>query len=244
MTDLHTHILPAMDDGAKDVQTSLAMLGRAQEQGVRHLALTPHFYREDERPERFLARRAESWDKLRGAMGSSASCFPELVLGAEVAWVPGIHRWEGLDRLCLGESRYLLLELPDTPWRGSMIDQIYDMMDSSAVTPILAHLDRYLSTQKPDHIRELLHMGIPFQISAEPMLHLLRRGKLLRQLAGNPHWMLISDCHNLTSRPPNLGAGMAQIEKKLPPEAVSAIKRNSRRIFEQAAGKEDLYAPK
>ena len=177
MTDLHTHILPHMDDGARDVETSLAMLVEQRAQGVQRLALTPHFYREEERYERFLIRRQKSWERLRLAMEQSGERFPELVLGAEVAWVPGIHCWDELEQLCIGASRHLLLELPDSPWRSSMIDQIYDMMDSSGVIPVLAHLERYFTTQKPDYIRELLHMGVSVQISAEPMLHLLQRGK-------------------------------------------------------------------
>ena len=57
MTDLHTHILPGMDDGAKDAAAAAAMLRMEAEQGVTGVALTPHFYRADETPERFLARR-------------------------------------------------------------------------------------------------------------------------------------------------------------------------------------------
>lgn len=244
MTDLHTHILPTMDDGARDVEMSLAMLAEQRVQRVERVALTPHFYRDEERPERFLARRKKSWDKLRLAMEQSGEGFPDLVLGAEVTWVPGLHRWDELRQLCYGQSSYLLLELPDSPWRGSMIDQIYDMMDSSGVTPVLAHLERYFRTQKPDYIRELFRMGVPVQISAEPMLHLFQRGKVLGNIRGNPNCMLISDCHNLTARRPNLGPGMAQIEKNLSRETVSAMRSSSRRIFELAAGKEKCYASK
>lgn len=244
MTDLHTHILPGMDDGARDVETSLAMLAEQRAQGIRRAALTPHFYRDEERPEHFLERRKRAWDKLCLAMERTGEEFPALVLGAEVTWVPGLHRWDELRRLCIGESAYLLLELPDSPWRSSMIDQICDMMDSSGVIPILAHLERYFTTQKPDYIRELLRLGLPVQISAEPMLHLLQRGKLLRQIRGNPNCMLISDCHNLTTRRPNLGPGMAQIKKHLSPEGAAAMNRNSCRIFELAAGKENSYASK
>jgi protein subunit release factor B len=55
MTDLHTHILPGMDDGSPDVETSIAMLRMEAEQGVHTVVLTPHFYRDRERPEHFLS---------------------------------------------------------------------------------------------------------------------------------------------------------------------------------------------
>ena len=53
MTDLHTHILPGMDDGAKTVEDSLAMLRMEYDQGVDTVVLTPHFYRDRENPKHF-----------------------------------------------------------------------------------------------------------------------------------------------------------------------------------------------
>lgn len=244
MTDLHTHILPGMDDGAKDVETSLAMLALEWEQRVRGVALTPHFYRDEERPERFFARRQRAWEHLLRGIEQSGTPCPDLVLGAEVAWVPGMNRWDELDRFCIGKSRYLLLELPDHTWQSSMFDQIYDMMDSGGVTPVLAHLERYFRGQKPDHIRELLKMGVPVQISAEPLLHMVQRFSLLQKIRGNSNCMLISDCHNLTGRRPNLGPAAAQVRRSLPPEQLSAMRHCSRRIFDAAAGKEHEYASK
>ena len=244
MTDLHTHILPGMDDGARDVPTALAMLRQQRKQGVDRVALTPHFYRDEESPERFFARRARAWDKLSQAMAQSEEGFPDLVLGAEVCWVPGIHRWEAPERFCLGNSPYLLLELPDTPWRTSMFDQIYDLMDSSEVIPILAHVERYFRTQKAEHIRELFRMGVPLQVSAAPMLRLLERGSVLRRVGDNPNCFLISDCHDLTNRVPNLGPGMAQIEKRLGADRAADMRALSREIFRRAAQKEDHHASK
>ena len=89
MTDLHTHILPGMDDGAPDVETSLAMLREEARQGVDTVVLTPHFYRDRERPEHFLARRARAADRLNSAIqalpGEERRAMPRLILGAEVA---------------------------------------------------------------------------------------------------------------------------------------------------------------
>ena len=57
MTDLHTHILPGMDDGAKDAQMSIAMLRAQRDQGVDTVVLSPHFYGDREDVDRFLRRR-------------------------------------------------------------------------------------------------------------------------------------------------------------------------------------------
>lgn len=244
MIDLHTHILPDMDDGARDVATSLAMLRAQQAQGVTGVALTPHFYRDEERPARFFERRKESWKRLLEALDETEEEVPSLALGAEVAWVPGLCRWDDLSRYCIGYSRYLLLELPDSPWHSRILDELYDLMSSQNVIPVLAHLERYFKSQKPDHLQKLLHMGVPVQISAGPMLRTLERFSLAKKIKGNPHCLLISDCHNLTSRPPNLGPGLAGAKKNLPQEQISGMIANSDRIFAQAIRKEDHDAPK
>ena len=64
MIDLHTHILPRMDDGAKTVEEALQMLRAEAEQGVEAVALTPHYYRTKEQPTAFLTRRREAMDQL------------------------------------------------------------------------------------------------------------------------------------------------------------------------------------
>lgn len=234
MTDLHTHILPGMDDGAKDVKTSLAMLRAQQEQGMTGLALTPHFYRDEERPERFFARRKESWKRLLEKLDETQEDVPSLALGAEVSWVPGLHRWDDLRRYCIGYSPYLLLELPDAPWRSGMLDELYDLAGSGEIVPVLAHLERYFGSQKSDHVEHLLGMGVPVQISAGSMLHMLERMRLAKRIRSNPDCLLISDCHNLTSRPPNLLQGMKAAEKSLGTEQIARMKANSRKIFVRA----------
>ena len=64
MTDIHSHILPGMDDGSRSTEESLAMLAASAAQGVRAIAATPHFYAMENSPEEFLARRAAAVARL------------------------------------------------------------------------------------------------------------------------------------------------------------------------------------
>ena len=102
MTDLHTHILPGMDDGAKTPEESLQMLRMERDQGVDTVVLTPHFYRDREWPERFLARRRASAEALRDALMAlpeeEIRNMPRLILGAAVAWVPNLPEMTELSR--------------------------------------------------------------------------------------------------------------------------------------------------
>ena len=67
MTDLHTHILPEMDDGAADLEAALILLTMQANQGVERIALTSHYNCDEQTPEEFLQRRAASWEKLKTA---------------------------------------------------------------------------------------------------------------------------------------------------------------------------------
>ena len=219
MKDLHTHILPGMDDGAKTVEESLKMLRMEREQGVDTVALTPHFYRDRERPERFLTRRRASAEVLRDALMAlpeqERCSMPHLILGAEVAWVPNLPNMPELLQMCMGDSKYLLLELPFSPWSDLMFRQIRELMSKTGVTPVIAHLERYLSHQKPERVRELLELDVLIQVSATPMLHPLRRGKALGLLREHHAQIVATDCHDTVNRPPNLGVASEVLLRKL-----------------------------
>ena len=64
MIDWHSHILPEMDDGSKDVSESLLMLDSLRDQGIESVVATPHFYANDEPVETFLERQKASFDLL------------------------------------------------------------------------------------------------------------------------------------------------------------------------------------
>lgn len=219
MTDLHTHILPGMDDGAKSVDISLEMLRMERDQGVDTVVLTPHFYRDRERPEQFLERRRASAESLQDTLmalpEAEMRTMPRLILGAEVAWVPNLPDMSELPKLCMGSSQNLLLELPFTPWNDQMFRQIYELMSRTGITPVIAHVERYLKHQKPEHVAELMSLGVPVQVSVEPLLHTLHRGRVLKLLREQKAQFIASDCHNTTSRPPNLGPGAAVLGQKL-----------------------------
>ena len=95
MTDLHTHILPGMDDGARNVQESLDLLRMEWEQGVHTVVLTPHLYRDRENLSHFLHRRERAVEELEWALDGlpvqARENLPQLILGAEV--IPAICCW-------------------------------------------------------------------------------------------------------------------------------------------------------
>ena len=218
MVDLHTHILPGMDDGAENVEMSLRMLREEYAQGVRVVALTPHFYCERESVERFLARREQAYRKLCDAIGALDEAqreqLPRLILGAEVAWVPGIGRMPELQKLCYEGTRCLLVEPPFVAWDDEMFAQLYELMNGAAVVPVIAHIDRYWKGQKKERLEALYAMGLPIQLSAEMLTHFTTRGAALRLLRAGCVRMIISDAHNMDGRKPNMAAAAEVLNKK------------------------------
>lgn len=215
MTDLHTHILPGMDDGAKTVEESLALLRMQQSQGVDTVVLTPHFYPNKENVDSFLARRDEAVKRLQDALDAAEEPLPELLLGAEVLWRSDLIEWERREELCISGTRNLLLELPFTPWDGRMIDRLYDMIGHTGITPIIAHLERYLPLQSKAMIQEILSLGVPVQISAGILTHPLQRNGAMKLLKNGQAHLLASDCHDCVRRVPDLAAGLEIVRRKL-----------------------------
>ena len=145
MTDIHTHILPGMDDGAATVDQSLEMLKCCKEQGVDTVVLTPHFYPWMEALDSFLERRAQAFRQLTAEIEPD---MPQLVLGAEVAWYPNLDTMGQIGELSLGQSNCIMVEMPNAPWTEPMLDQIERLSAVAGMTPILAHVERYMHLQK------------------------------------------------------------------------------------------------
>ena len=234
MTDLHTHILPRMDDGAKDAEESLAMLRMERMQGVDCVVLSPHFYRNRETAVQFLSRREAAIFALEKRVDElpeeERTALPRRILGAEVAWHPALLECDELPLLCIGQTKNFLLELPFTPWSHQMFNQIYDLIGQTGLTPVIAHLERYMKIQRREHIREVFELDIPVQISAEILTHPLARGRVMKLLEKQRVHAVASDCHNCTDRPPNLGAGMQVVRRKLGDWCAQALERSANEL--------------
>lgn len=226
--DIHSHILPAMDDGCKNAEESVEVLKQAWDQGIQSMIATPHYYFNKETPDAFLARRNASETTLRGAIGDQK--VPQFCCGAEVAYFRGIDHCEALERLCLGNSRYLLLELPREPWTSQLVREIQNLT-VRGVTPVLAHFERYLPVQSRRIVQEILEFEPLIQMNAESMLGLFN-GKHRKMLARGQVHLLGSDCHGKNYRPYILGQVLSNLEKR--GMDLAAVEEWSNSVFHQA----------
>lgn len=232
VTDLHTHVLPGLDDGSGSPEESLQMLRLSGEQGIRLLAATPHFDPVTGELQRFLDRRARAAEALARGLEPG---MPRILLGAEVRYFRGISEFDSLERLTLEGGKALLLELPPAPWPESLWQELALFRQRQGILPIIAHVDRYLGPWGTRRIPERL-AELPALIQANSSFFLKRTtASLARRLlaAGRIH-LLGSDCHGTDHRAPNLGPALERIA----PWA-EEIRRHERTILPSWA--EELY---
>ncbi len=162
LTDLHTHILPGIDDGAEDLDKACRMLLAQKASGVERVALTPHFYPLREELEAFLEKRRQAYELLKANW--DALTMPQLRLGAEVHYSPCLTDMD-LHSLTLDQTDYLLLELPDAV-QPALIEPVLQRMLDQGVTPVLAHIERCVYfADRPARLLRLIEMGALAQIS-------------------------------------------------------------------------------
>lgn len=215
LTDFHTHILPGIDDGSPSLEESLKMLRGEAAQGVKHVVLTPHFYPHLHSVSDFLSRRAEAYEKLCKAVAGEDG-LPQLHLGAEVYYYNGISCSDALQQLALEGTKYLLVEMPGSPWPGSAYEELETIIQKRKLTPIIAHIDRYIRPLCSYGIWQRLEdIPVRIQANAEFFQKRATRSMALRLLKNGRIHMLGSDCHSSEYRPPDLTAGLQVIEKKL-----------------------------
>ena len=229
MIDWHSHILPSMDDGSKNVAESLSMLRSLQEQGISCVVATPHFYANEDSIDSFLKRRTHAYDKLSSEMTED---LPRIVCGAEVQYYPGISKLAGIEQLTIGKTNLLLLEMPMARWSGYEVREVIEFSRTCGLTTVLAHIDRYMPLQKAGVFDELSENGILMQVNASFFDGRMTRKKAFRWLeAGRLHF-LGSDCHNLTSRPPKIGSAYEHIRRKFGENLMESMTAYGYRMLE------------
>jgi protein-tyrosine phosphatase len=210
MIDFHSHILPGIDDGSKDIATSLLMLNALKKQGADTVCATSHFYATQRSVHRFLFRRQEAWEKLEEVLPQDA---PRILLGAEVLYFPGISHMEELSELCLEGTNLLLLEMPFEPWTSHCTQEVRELARNGEVQILLAHIERYFYFQPIEVWDEFLDLGILMQSNAEFFLPFKTRRKALKLLENGYIHLLGSDAHNMSSRAPNLDKARMRIRQ-------------------------------
>lgn len=223
VVDFHSHVLPQIDDGSASVEESVAMLQMEAEQGIRHVIATPHFYASHDNLDKFIERRTHAEYRLRSVMADYAG-LPELHVAAEVHFFTGISNTKAITDLVIDSTKYILIEMPPPPWTDEMYQELGRIHAKQGLTPIIAHVDRYISRLRTFKIpQRLAQLPVLVQANAEFFLDKRTSAMALRMLREENIHILGSDCHNLRSRKPNLGGAIKLIEQRLGSDAIARI---------------------
>ena len=232
LVDFHSHILPGIDDGATDVETSLKMLRMLREQGVERVALTPHFYAHRMSVEDFLSKRERAFQQLLEAMGDEP--FPELMLGAEIAMEYDLENVADLQALRLEGTPFLMIELSIRGFSPWMLDKAISICYANGSQPMIAHLDRYIGIYRDDQVERIAgDTDCVLQLNVTSLLKTRKRKKVLSWIQDSEKTVVFgSDAHNTLMRAPQFDKPMKWLSKKLGREQMESIKIKSQRISE------------
>lgn len=231
LIDFHTHILPGIDDGSRSTGESLALLRIEAEQNIRHVVMTPHFYTSRESLSHFLEKRARALERLREA-AKGIENLPRLSVGAEVRMFEGISQSEFLPELAISGSNSILIEMPMPPWSESLLQELAQIRYQRELIPIIAHIDRYISPFRTRGIPETFaNLPVLVQASGSFFTNRSTKNLALKLLREDKIHLLGSDCHNLSSRPPNLREALSVIENKFGKNAILHINSIESGIF-------------
>ncbi|MBR0480015.1 hypothetical protein IJJ49_01995 [Candidatus Saccharibacteria bacterium] len=162
MIDIHTHILPGVDDGAENFYESIEIVKYLARQGVTDIIATPHYVNETE----YTSERAENlrlFDALKREL-AAAGVKTRIFLGSEIYIDPEILELIKTEKISpLAESKYLLVELPLSGNFPNYEDYFNDLI-LRGYKVILAHPERYETVQKNyEIIKDLREKGVLFQ---------------------------------------------------------------------------------
>lgn len=226
LVDLHTHILPGVDDGARTMDEALEMLRMASADGTRIIVATPHAAQVT--PESVMT----GVERLRNA---AAGIDINILAGSEVKFSANLAEDFQAGRLVtIADSGYLLVEFPFSRWTSLVHTSLYALQLAGA-TPIVAHAERYPSVQDdPSILVELARMGIPIQVNAgsftgEDGEDACRPAELLLR-AGLVH-ILASDGHRMDKRKPLLQGAFERIAELAGTGVVHQLQHNAERVI-------------
>lgn len=237
MIDLHSHILPGIDDGARDVNESLALIKQSVTTGVKKIIATPHI--NIGRFDNDLATIKRSFDALCCEV-EKAQLQVELAFAAEVRICPEIMFLAKNKTLpFLGKhlkNEVLLLEFPDSHIPPGS-DKLVAWLFAHNITPVIAHPERNRELWQHAYlINEFVKQGCLLQLTASSLLgNFGERSENLAHhyLQANQVYLIASDMHNVKRRPNRMSDAFQVIEKNYGIEkAISLFINNPETIFD------------
>lgn len=214
LIDIHSHLLPGIDDGAQTAEEAAQALRVAKRQGIEAMILTPHFY-----PDGRGATREKVLSGIAALEATAREAGVRLYPGMECFYHTKLPaQLESGQALTLAGSRYALVEFSEDIAFSGMLYALNSISESGFV-PIVAHYERYRCLMNRTNLARLKREGYLLQINFDTLQRVygvLRRNPFLRHLSEGVVDFLGSDTHGTHFRPLRIGPSVDWLrERKL-----------------------------
>ncbi|MTI80480.1 MAG: phosphotransferase [Firmicutes bacterium] len=229
MIDIHTHILPAIDDGSPDLSTSCQIIITAATEGVTKIIATPHYWPGVYQPHwREVLQKTEQLNNELSKKGNSITILPGMEVHLDIE-LPRLLE-KGIIGTLNNTGKYLLVELPAQSF-PHYSEMVLCKLLSLGITPILAHPERNSEViNNPEILYSLLEKGVLIQLTAASITGAFgRRAMQTSTLMLEYGWVhfIASDCHDIDKRPYVFLNGIEKAETILSKNEVELITREN-----------------
>ncbi len=203
MIDSNVHILPGVDDGARDEENAIYMLEKAKADGITHWIVTPYFnrttseYTYDE-----LKSKYNEWFQAYGEMYAGGNLLFGLEVFIDANFMEDL---ENMSRLPTFENSHYMLVTFDASWTYEQMKDALTKLIAYGIVPILAHTENYSDlTESPYKVKLLSEEGVLIQLTSSSFLKKSCQKFIRELLMMNAVDLVASDGHDTISRPPIL----------------------------------------
>lgn len=239
MLDIHSHILPAVDDGAKTIEESLEILKEMYRQDITDVLATPHFYPHEDNLEDFLDRTHKAFYLLKE--NTLNKKVPNIFLGCEILYYKGLSKTYELNCFTLNGSCYLLLELTPYSIGDTLFEELLYLKNKRKIIPIIAHIERYKDAKKyRKFIKFVKNNGILTQVNATSFFRKDYSKTLDKLFSENVVTFIGTDSHSVDSRPPFMDIALEKIAQKYGDKAKEKLIKNANQLYLDITGKENF----
>lgn len=230
MIDIHTHIIPGIDDGAEDYEEAFAMLDKASKNGTGTVVLTPHYPNKrfgfEKSADEYFEFIKTAAEKL-----SHGQNKVKLFTGAEMYCDPNtVNLIDNGEVITLGDTRFVLIEF-SADCHFAFIESAVNRLKDRSYRPVIAHAERYLCLQYDfERVDRLKESGCVIQTNVETVL-----GKNNRNAVKLGNYMLenrlvdivASDAHGVFYRSPDMSAADAEAAYRCSPQYADRLFRTN-----------------
>ncbi|RDU35616.1 tyrosine protein phosphatase [Neobacillus piezotolerans] len=232
MIDIHCHILPGVDDGAKTVEESVEMAREAVKEGIHAIIATPHHNRFYENPKEAVIQKAAELNSRLKEENVPLSILPGQEPAISGDFLKDYHKG---NILTLNNTHYAFVELPSghVPRYTSQI--LYELQNFGVI-PIIVHPERNQGIiERPAILNELIRNGALAQLTASSLCGVFGKNikNFSRQLIeANLVHFIASDAHNTNRRTFHMLRAFEEIETRYGPDFALFFRENAERLIE------------